>query len=433
VTGTRQGIQVSHTDEGARSRLTVFFRFILVIPHLLWLLVWGIGIVLLLPVHWVIALILGRPAGWAHDFYSAYVRYALHVYSYWYLAAERYPGFLGEPGYVVDAEIPAVEPQRRWTIALRLFLAIPPFALSAALGNGFGWGGGSTDSGDSTTAASSFNLGLSFALAFVGWFAALALARLPQGIRDAQVYCLGYATQVFGYFLLLTERYPTSDPRAVPLLPMPAHPVRLRDEGERDRNRLMVFFRIPLVVPHFVWLALWGIAAFVVAVIGWFAALVLGRLPDWVHRFLAAYVRYSTHVISFLYVLGGPYPGFVGRAGSYPVDLEVDPPEPQSRVKTFFRLFLAIPGLLLSGAFSTVTFVAGIGAWWVALFTGRIPEGLKGLLAWSIRYQYQLYAYGFLLTERYPYTGPDGRGREPAAEPPAQAAPEEWRVAPEAP
>jgi Domain of unknown function (DUF4389) len=433
VTDAGRGIRVSHQDDGARSRLTVFFRFILVIPHLIWLLLWGIAILVLLPVHWVIALILGRPADWAHAFYTSYVRYALHVYSYWYLAAERYPGFVGEPGYVVDAEMPPPEPQRRWTIALRLILAIPPFVLSAALGNGFGWGGGSSSEGGDAATASAINLGLGFVLAFLAWFASLALARTPQGIRNAQVYCLGYATQVFGYFFLLTGRYPTSDPHAVPLAPMPAHPVRLRDEGEVRRNRLLVFFRLPLTVPHLVWLTLWSIPAFVAAVVSWFAALVTGRVPDPLHRFLAAFVRYSTHVVSFLYVLGGPFPGFVGRAGSYPVDLEVDPPESQHRLKTLFRVFLAVPAFLASGAFSTVTLVAGIGAWWASLFTGRIPEGLKRLLGWSVRYQSQVYAYLLLLTERYPYTGPDGRGERPAAEPSTGAAPEDWRAAPEAP
>jgi hypothetical protein len=209
--------------------------------------------------------------------------------------------------------------------------------------------------------------------------------------------------------------------------------VRLRDEGERRRNRLLVLFRLPLTVPHFVWLTLWSIVAFFAAVIAWLVALVIGRVPDPLHRFLAAFVRYSTHVVSFLYVLGGPFPGFVGRAGSYPVDLEVEPPQRQSRLKTLFRLFLAIPAFLASGAFGTVTLVAGIGAWWASLFTGRIPEGLKGLLGWSVRYQAQVYAYMLLLTDRYPYTGPDGRGERPAAEPSAGAAPQEWQVAPEAP
>jgi hypothetical protein len=443
VTAAGRAIQVGHDDDGARSRVTVFFRFILVIPHLIWLFVWGIGIVVVLPIHWVIALILGRPAGWAHAFYAAYVRYALHVYAYWYLAAQRYPGFVGDPGYVVDAEIPPLERQRRWTIALRLILAIPAFVLSAALGNGLGGGGGgggsSTGGEDAEAFAASFNLGLAFVVAFLSWFASLALARVPQGLRDAQVYCLGYATQVFGYFFLLTDRYPTSDPHAVPLSPMPDHPVRLRDEGERRRNRLLVLFRLPLTVPHFVWLTLWSVVAFFAAVAAWLVALVIGRVPDPLHRFLAAFVRYSTHVVSFLYVLGGPFPGFLGRAGSYPVDLEIDPPERQSRLKTLFRLFLAIPAFLASGAFGTVTLVTGIGAWWASLFTGRIPEGLKGLLGWSVRYQAQVYGYLLLLTARYPYTGPDGRGRPQVAEPSAvappegQRAPQEWQVAPEAP
>jgi hypothetical protein len=445
VIGAGPPVRVSHADDGARSRVTVFFRFILVIPHLIWLLVWGIGIVVVLPVHWVIALILGRPAGWAHAFYTAYVRYALHVYAYWYLAAERYPGFLGEPGYVVDAEMPSQEPQRRWTIALRLFLAIPPLALSAALENGFGGGGGSSQ-GDEAAYAASFNLGLGFIVAFLAWFASLALARIPQGLRDTQVYCLGYAAQAFGYFFLLTDRFPTSDPHAVPLSPMPDHPVRVRDEGERDRNRLLVFFRLPLVVPHFVWLTLWAIVAFFLAVVAWLVALVSGRVPEWLHRFLGAFVRYSAHVISFLYVLGGPFPGFLGRPGSYPIDVEIEPPRPQSRLKTFFRLFLAFPAFLAGSAFGTVMLVAGIGAWWAALFTGRIPEGLKGLLGWAVRYQAQLNGYMLLLTDRYPYTGPDGRGRpedaepgaappaaEPGAPPPAPGPPQEWQRAPEAP
>lgn len=430
MTGAGQGIRVSHGDDGGRNRATVFFRFFLVIPHLIWLVIWGIGIVVVLPVHWVIALIRGRSAGWAHSFYASYVRYALHVYAYWYLAAERYPGFIGDPGYVVDADMPPPERQRRWTIALRLFLTLPPFVLAAALTSGFG-GGTSSSSGDEV--AASLNIGLGFIVAFLSWFASLALGRTPQGLRDAQVYCLGYAAQVYGYFFLLTDRFPTSDPHAVPLLPMPEHPVRLRDEGERQRNRLLVFFRLPLAIPHLVWLTLWAIAAFVMAVLAWLLALVLGRVPDWLHRFLAAFVRYSTHVISFLYVLGGPYPGFVGRAGSYPVDLDVDPPAPQSRLKTFFRFFLAFPAFLAGGAFSTVMTLAGIGAWWAALFTGRIPEGLKGLLAWTVRYQAQLYGYLLLLTDRYPYTGPDGRGA-PAGEPPAEAAPPaDWQRAPEAP
>jgi hypothetical protein len=373
--------------------------------------------------------------GWAHSFYSAFVRYALHLYSYWYLAADRYPSFVGDPGYVVDAEIPPAGEQRRWTIALRLFLALPFLILAAALANGLG-GGGSTSSSSGSDVETSFsmNFGLGVAIAFVAWFASLALARTPQGLRDAQVYCLGYASQAYAYLLLLTDRFPTSDPRAVELEPMPAHPLRLPEpEDDRQRNRLLIFFRVLLVIPHFVWLVLWGIAVFFAALVGWFAALFTGRLPQPLHNFIAAYVRYWTHVTAFLYVLGGPFPGFMGRAGSYPVDPEIDPPERQSRWKTGFRLFLAFPAFLLGGAFSNVMLVAAVGAWFAALFTGRVPEGVHRLLQWCLRYVVQLYGYVLLLTDRYPYTGPDGTGRAAPEPSLGEGGPESWGLGQEAP
>lgn len=430
-------IRVTHADDGARSRAAVFFRIIIMIPHVIWLGLWSIGALVVAPIHWVIALIRGGPAGWAHAFYSAYVRYSLHVYGYTYLAAGRYPGFLGEPGYVIEAELPPPGTQRRWTIALRVFIALPALVLASFLASGAGGGSGSGYSGsggagDAESFAISYS-GLGFTLAVLAWFASLALARTPTGLRDAQVYCQGYAAQAFGYLLLLNDRYPTSHPDAVPLDPMPAHPVRLHVTDDRERNRLTVFFRILLAIPHLVWWGLWSIVAFLAAIAGWFAALVTGRLPDALHRFLGAFVRYSVHLHSFLVLLGGPFPGFTGRPGSYPVELDIDEPQPQHRAKTGFRLILAIPAFAAAGGFGAVAGVAAVGAWFSSLATGRVPEGLHGLLAWAVRYQGQAYAYLLFLTDRYPYTGPDGRGR-PAAEPPAAPEqPETLGIAPERP
>src|SRR5687767_4346720 len=176
-------VHISHSDDGARSRLTVFFRIILLIPHLIWLALWSLASILVLPIHWVGALILGRPMDWAHSFYSSFVRYAFHLYAYWYLAANPYPTFLGEPGYVVDADIPAPAHQRRWTIALRLFLALPALVLAVALTNGIGGGGSTSGVGSDAETSASLNVGLGVVIAFVAWFASLALARTPQGLR----------------------------------------------------------------------------------------------------------------------------------------------------------------------------------------------------------------------------------------------------------
>jgi hypothetical protein len=212
---------------------------------------------------------------------------------------------------------------------------------------------------------------------------------------------------------------------------MPPHPVRLRTSEERERNRLTVFFRLILAIPYIVWLILWSIAAFFAAIAGWFAALFTGRLPDALHGFLAAFVRYGTHLTAYLYILGDPFPGFLGRAGSYPVDLDIDEPQPQHRAKTAFRIILAFPAWLVAGSFAGVALLAAIGAWFCVLFTGRIPDGLHGLLAWATRYEAQAYSYLLLLTDRYPYTGPDGKGRVRPDEPPAD--PTAWQLAPERP
>ena len=42
-----------------------------------------------------------------------------------------------------------------------------------------------------------------------------------------------------------------------------AHPIRLLVTDDLHRSRLTVFFRLPLSIPHFFWLGLWSIVAFV--------------------------------------------------------------------------------------------------------------------------------------------------------------------------
>jgi len=52
--------------------------------------------------------------------------------------------------------------------------------------------------------------------------------------------------------------------------------------------------RLILAIPHLVGLFFLSIALVVVVVIGWFAALVLGRLPGWAHQFSSDYPRWYT-------------------------------------------------------------------------------------------------------------------------------------------
>lgn len=401
------------TDDLRRSRLTVLFRLLLALPHLVWVSLWGIAAFVLALVMWLAVLFDGKAPRVLHDFLVGYVRYSTHVTAYVYLAGNPYPGF-APVGYPVDVEIDPPRRQGRLGAGFRLVLAIPALLLSTSLAGGATVSAGSL-SGASLAAGAGGGLA---AAGFLGWFASLARGRMPRGLRDLGTYSLGYAAQATAYLLLLTDRYPNSDPGVVqPAQALPPHPVRIEVSEALRRSRLTVFFRLLLAIPHFVWLALWSVLAALAVVVGWLAALVTGRLPRPLHRFLAAFTRYTAHVYAFLFLVGGAFPGFVGAAGSYPVALEVEPPAPQRRLVTLFRLPLALPALIVAGAYWGTLSVAALLAWWHALVTGRMPEGLRNLGAAAIRYNAQVGAYLLLLTDRYPYAAPALRDGSPPVQP----------------
>jgi hypothetical protein len=202
---------------------------------------------------------------------------------------------------------------------------------------------------------------------------------------------------------------PSGEPEQPPAAPVQqppgavdTHPVRLIVTDDLKRSRLTVFFRLLLVLPPLIWLTLWGIVAFLVLIVGWFAALITGRLPVGIHEFLARYQVYTTHVYGYFYLLANPWPGFRGRPGTYPTDLHVDPPEPQSRWKTAFRIILAIPAFILTWVLQQVLQILAFLGWFACLALGRMPKGMRDLGVYCLRYQQQTYCYLSILTGRYP-------------------------------
>jgi hypothetical protein len=382
------------TDDLVRSPLTVFFRLLLVIPHLIWLSLWGIVAFVVVIVNWFVTLFAGQSPRELHDFLARYIRYAIHVGAYLFLLADPYPRFGGQAGYPVDVSIAAPAPQNRWKVGFRLILAVPALAFASVL--------------SSTGRSSGYNVsyGLLGAVAFLGWFACLARSRMPRGFRDAAAWGLAYAAQLDAYLFLLTDRYPNADPyAALDEVPVRADPIRLQADEQLVRSRVTVFFRLLLAIPHLIWLTLWGLVAIVVAILNWFATLFAGRSPSGLHDFLAAYVRYQTHVYAYLLLMADPFPAFT-PAGGYPVDLSVEGPREQNRWKTGFRIVLAIPAVLVVSAYGGVIYTAAFLGWFAALATGSMPRGLRNAQLVALRYVEQLNGYFYLLTDSYPYSGP---------------------------
>jgi hypothetical protein len=385
------------TDDLRRSRLTVFFRLLLAIPHYFWISLIGVVFALLVFVNWFILLFVARTPQGIHDFLAGYIRYTTQLEAYVLLAANPYPPFwpLGEADYPVTLEIDPPAQQSRWKTFFRLFLAIPAFLVSGALLAGGARFGG-------------YGFGLAFTVAFLLWWIGLFLGRSPRGLRDLIAFCVGYSAQLAAYLFLVTDRYPYSGPNRFvpPRDDEEPHPVRVDVTDDLRRSRVLTFFRLPISIPHIVWFVLWTIPAAVAAVLNWLCALVTGQAPRPFHRFLSRYVRYSTHLWAFLFLIGNPFPGFTGKPGTYPIEVELPPSESQRRLVTLVRGLLAIPALFILTGLSGALSIAGVLGWFVALFLGRMPDGLRNLGAYVLRYGAQTGAYFYVLTERYPDAGP---------------------------
>lgn len=416
-------VRLTVHDDLHRWRLTVLFRLVLAIPHIIWFVIWSVLTLVVAIVGWIWALCTGRLPGELHRFFCAYIRYVTHLFGWFWLVTDPYPPFSGRPldGYPLDVVLPDPEQQQRVTVLFRFILAIPALILDLTL-----TGGGATATfskgRNGSSAGGNASGGLVALAGFLGWFACLAKGKMPRGLRDTGAYCLGYRAQVFAYLLLVTPRYPNSDPHAMlaELEPPPVHPVRLEgDSLDLRRSRVTVFFRLPLLIPLLVWAVLWGLLVSLAVILQWFVLLFAGRPARVFHRFIARYVRYVFHVSAFGSLAANPFPGFTGRPEAYPLDLVLPEPGRQSRWKTLFRFFLALPALFLSGGLSGVLFVDAILTWFFALFTGRAPEGLRNLSAWALRYSGQANAYFYLLTAVYPFSSPLEGAEQAPVEPPA--------------
>jgi hypothetical protein len=148
-------------------------------------------------------------------------------------------------------------------------------------------------------------------VAVISWFAVLFTGRLPAGLASLQAMYLRYLLRTATYFGFLREEYPPfsfattfADPGDDPRVGVDLVPEL---EG---RNRLTVGFRLILVIPQLIVLALLAIALFVVGVIAFFAVLFTGRWPDGLRDFALGVGRWWLRVEAYLVLLTDEYPPF---------------------------------------------------------------------------------------------------------------------------
>jgi hypothetical protein len=86
----------------------------------------------------------------------------------------------------------------------------------------------------------------------------------------------------------------------------------------------------------------------------------------------------------------------------YPVTIEFDLPEKVARWRVIGNAILAIPHFFVLMILGIVAEVLVFVGWILGVFTGKIPEGVQGLVATYIRYSARVQTYYLFLAEAYP-------------------------------
>ncbi|MEU1286129.1 DUF4389 domain-containing protein [Kitasatospora sp. NPDC005856] len=190
----------------------------------------------------------------------------------------------------------------------------------------------------------------------------------------------------------------------LPVLDMPA---------SGPQNRWTVLLRALLLIPQFVVVWVLSVVAFLITVIGWFGALVLGRLPGFAADYLTAFVPYDIRVTAYLMLTVDRYPPFRFEVPDYPVQVGLRPGE-LNRLAVLFRIFLVIPAAIVQGLVFAGWWAVSFILWLVVLVLGRMPQALYEATTAILRYRMRFYAYLVMISSAYPKRL---FGDEPGSEP----------------
>jgi hypothetical protein len=170
------------------------------------------------------------------------------------------------------------------------------------------------------------------------------------------------------------------------------------------RNRLSVGLRYLFALPVMIVTMIFGIGAYIAAIVAWFSIVFTGKYPEGVYDFNAKFVRLAARATSYLDLTTDQSPPLNGEEDpSYPVQVGTPAPLAEyDRAKTGLRLLIGIPVFLLNYVQGIIASIVSLIAWVAIIFTGKMPDGLVKPLHGAIAYQTKALAYMLLLTEDYP-------------------------------
>lgn len=203
-------------------------------------------------------------------------------------------------------------------------------------------------------------------------------------------------------------RYQPAPPLGAESLLQSGAPVNLRvalvDDLPPKQQRWTILIRLILLIPQVIVLLFILIGAFLVTIVAWFIALVIGRVPESIASYQRLTLRWSTRVNAYSYLMTDLYPPFHGDDDEdFPIGVEIPVATSLNRLAVLFRIVIVFPAYLL-GIFIGAGFGVFVFFYWIAaLILGRLPDPVYRGAATLVRYQARLSAYLFMLTPEYPW------------------------------
>jgi hypothetical protein len=144
----------------------------------------------------------------------------------------------------------------------------------------------------------------------ISWFVLLFTGRYPQGLYDFHASFARYATYVYAYLYLATDRWPGFS--GAPDVDYPVH-LRL-GEALPEYSRMKVLFRIIIGIPVYLIAYAMGIVAQIASVIAWFAIVITGKEPEGIYQMLRLGLSYQHRAMPYGLLLTEDWPEFTQEA-----------------------------------------------------------------------------------------------------------------------
>jgi hypothetical protein len=181
-------------------------------------------------------------------------------------------------------------PLNRATTGLRIFTVIPIAIVLASIG---GYSATYGSAAETTTVA----IGGTGLLFLPPLLMILFRQKYPRWWFDWNLELLRFTNRVGAYFVLLDDRYPSTDEQQSVRLDLD-YP-----DAKEGLNRWLPLVKWLLAIPHYVVLFFLTIGAVFAAIFAWFAILFTGRYPRGLFDYIEGVIRWHNRVVGYMFIL----------------------------------------------------------------------------------------------------------------------------------